>query len=74
MEALIEAFFLNNYRPAEDWSDATEFFTTKQIVSAINEHTGGMMEPSAVYSWMSTEGYHFDSLDGINFVWLVRNI
>lgn len=52
--------FSNWYQPAADISEATDFFSTSEIVEALNQfHPGAKVNPENVYDMMTNAGYSF---------------
>lgn len=52
--------FSSWYAPASDISQATDFFSTSEIVEALNQfHPGAKVNPEQVYQLMIDAGYRY---------------
>jgi hypothetical protein len=72
---------LSSYEPAAERSEATDFFTTNEIVSAIEEHYGILKGISDAGPWvdgqqlldeMQALGFRAENTGGLQMQWLLK--
>lgn len=66
--------FLNGYLPAADWQQSTIQYTTGQLCRAIADHTGILLLEHEIYICMVEHNYQSGRLDGLERVWLLREV
>jgi len=64
--------FVSEYSPARDKKDADTFYSTKEIIKAIEGHTGVSLNSPDIFELMKKMGYKYEAMDGLDFNWLLK--
>lgn len=63
--------FVEQYSPATR-HEANTFFTTREIVNAIEDHTGFQLSNKEVFELMQRMEFKYEAFGGMDFNWLLK--